>query len=151
MILGAVQGAHIPWFRCMERLTILGAGPGASSSHPIPYRGTLSHLSVSSTCCRLNSSEGTILSMCCGSQMLACNSSFTVFLTTPCRPLMPDIRILWGKTAKWCQGAFSPTVDQLSEQEAARGRALEVRTGLPEETGTGLQQQSSSTSSGPMS
>lgn len=52
------------------------------------------HLSVRSPLCRLKSREGTILSMCWGSQMLACNSSFTVFLTTPCRPLIPAMRIL---------------------------------------------------------
>lgn len=28
--------------------------------------------------------------------MLACSSSFTVFLTTPCRPLIPAMRILGG-------------------------------------------------------
>lgn len=60
------------------------------------------HLSASSTCCKLKSSEGTILSMCCGSQMLAWSSSFTVFLTTPCRPLMPDIRILGNKLTAKC-------------------------------------------------
>lgn len=52
------------------------------------------HLSVRSPLCRLKSREGTILSMCCGSQMFACSSSFTVFLTTPCRPLIPAMRIL---------------------------------------------------------
>lgn len=70
----------------------MGAVLGEGSPTPPP-----THLSASSTCCRLKSSDGTILSMCCGSQMLACSSSFTVFLTTPCRPLMPDIRILYGK------------------------------------------------------
>lgn len=70
------------------------------------------HLSASSTCCKLKSSEGTILSMCCGSQMLAWSSSFTVFLTTPCRPLMPDIRILGDKAT--LKGYLSISVDKTS-------------------------------------
>lgn len=70
------------------------------------------HLSASSTCCKLKSSEGTILSMCCGSQMLAWSSSFTVFLTTPCRPLMPDIRILGDKATS--KGYPSISVDKTS-------------------------------------
>ncbi len=57
-------------------------------------KSTDPHLSVRSPLCRLKSREGTILSMCWGSQMLACSSSFTVFLTTPCRPLIPAMRIL---------------------------------------------------------
>lgn len=66
------------------------------------------YLSASSMCCRLKSSDGTILSMCCGSQILACNSSFTVFLTTPCRPLMPDILILEEKGQHGVMKSSSP-------------------------------------------
>lgn len=44
--------------------------------------------------CRLTSRAGTICSMWRGSQMLAWSSSSTVFLTTPCRPRIPDTRIL---------------------------------------------------------
>lgn len=44
--------------------------------------------------CRLTSRAGTICSMWRGSQMFTCSSSSTVFLTTPCRPRIPDTRIL---------------------------------------------------------
>lgn len=87
----AARGYHLAGQHPKFQLPKLHPGP--------PY------LSASSTCCRLKSSDGTILSMCCGSQMLACSSSFTVFLTTPCRPLMPDIRILQGE---WSHGAAQP-------------------------------------------
>lgn len=52
------------------------------------------YLSRSSLSCMLNSMDGISLSICWGSQMMACSSSFTVFLTTPCRPLIPATRIL---------------------------------------------------------
>lgn len=58
----------------------------------------VSDLSMPSSCWRLNKSDGTILSMCWGSQIFACSSSLTVFLTTPWRPLIPAIRILTHTT-----------------------------------------------------
>lgn len=68
----------------------------ASSAPGAGHRGAerVAHLSGSSPSCMLNSMEGISLSMCWGSQMMACNSSFTVFLTTPWRPLIPATRIL---------------------------------------------------------
>lgn len=44
--------------------------------------------------CILNNSDGTILSMWVGFQILHCKSSVTVFRTTPCRPWSPEIRSL---------------------------------------------------------
>lgn len=55
---------------------------------------TCLYLSFCECCCRLTSRAGTICSMWRGSQMFTCNSSSTVFLTTPCSPRIPDTRIL---------------------------------------------------------
>lgn len=88
---------------CLNHLDIIKveipvnrSGWTATRKNPISWHFPLfsSYLSVRSPLCRLKSREGTILSMCWGSQMLACSSSFTVFLTTPCRPLIPAMRIL---------------------------------------------------------
>lgn len=58
------------------------------------------YLSKSSIFCILNSSEGTILSICWGSHMVALSSSLTVLRTTPWIPLIPAIRILGGRGRK---------------------------------------------------
>ncbi len=73
--------SKIKWFRLLKCVCVL-------------------YLSESSLSCMLNSMEGMSLSMCWGSQMIACSSSFTVFLTTPWRPLMPATRILQQEHVK---------------------------------------------------